>query len=104
MKTFTVDYEENELEYRVLKELFLTLGVSEALAQKLAWEYSKHIRNEVESFQKRSHIVKGYNMKNTFISAQEASNSFKKLGEAFNKIPEIKWKPKSKIQKIIDFF
>jgi hypothetical protein len=49
MKTFTVEYEDNELEYRVLKELFLTMGVSEKEAQQLANAYAKYIRIETES-------------------------------------------------------
>lgn len=51
MKTFTVEYEDNELEYRVLKELFLMRGSDEKMAQRLAHEYAKHFKVEVAAFQ-----------------------------------------------------
>lgn len=44
------------------------------------------------------------NIAMSFVTTDEASKAFIRLGEAFNKIPEINWNPKSKIQKIIEFF
>jgi hypothetical protein len=50
MKTFTVEYEDNDLDYRYFKQRFMDAGADEKTAQKLANEYAKHIKCECESF------------------------------------------------------
>jgi hypothetical protein len=50
MKTFTIEYENDELDYRFLKQRFIDAGADEKTAQSLASEYSKHLQCEYESF------------------------------------------------------
>ena len=50
MKTYIMEYEEGELEYRFLKQYFIANGADEKTAQKLANEYAKHLKCEAESF------------------------------------------------------
>jgi hypothetical protein len=49
-KVFTIEYENDEQDYRYFKQRFMDAGADEKLAQRLAQKYAKYIKYECESF------------------------------------------------------